>query len=38
MSITGFFRDAPVLATLLTLAYAAIWGVFIYMMVKMYRK
>lgn len=38
MSITEFFHDAPVLATLLALAYAFIWGVFIYLLVKMYRK
>ena len=38
MSITDFFREAPVLATILTLAYAAILGVFTYMFVQMYRK
>lgn len=38
MSITQFFNDAPVLATILTLAYAAIWGLFIYMMYQLYKK
>lgn len=38
MSITDFFHDAPVLATILTLAYAAIWGLFIYMMYQLYKK
>lgn len=38
MSIIDFFRDAPVLATLLALAYAAIVGLFCYMLIRMYRK
>lgn len=37
MSITYFFRVAPVFATILTLAYAAICGMFIYMFVQLYR-
>lgn len=37
MSISDFFRDAPVLATFLALGYAALVCVFICMMVKMYR-
>ena len=38
MSITDFFHDAPVLATILTLAYAAIWCVFIYIMFQLYKR
>ena len=38
MNITEFFYDAPVLATIITLAYAAIWGVFLYIMFRMYKK
>ena len=32
------FHDAPVLATILTMVYAAIWGVFIYMMYQLYKR
>lgn len=38
MSLTEFFYDAPVLATILTLAYAGLWGVFIHIMYKMYKR
>lgn len=38
MNITDFYNEAPMLATVLTLAYAVIVGVFICMMVRMYRK
>ena len=38
LSIVDFFRDAPVLATVLTLAYTVIVGLFVYMLVRMYRK
>lgn len=38
MSILEFYTNAPVLATILTLAYAALWAIFIYMLVKMYNK
>ena len=38
LSITDFFQDAPVLATILTMVYAAIWGVFIYMMYQLYKR
>ena len=38
MSITDFFHNAPVLATIIALAYFAIWGVFIYMMYQLYKK
>ena len=38
MGIIDFFRDSPVLATILTLAYIIICGVFIYMFVRMYQK
>lgn len=38
MSITEFFREAPVLATLITLGYLALMGVFVYVIVRMYRK
>ena len=38
MSIIDLFHNFPVLAIFLTLAYAALWGVFIYMFVKMYRQ
>jgi len=38
MTITEFFCDAPVLATILTLAYAALWVAFIHVMYKMYKR
>ena len=38
MSLTEFFYDAPVLATILTLGYAGLWGVFIHIMYKMYKR
>lgn len=38
MDITVFYNEAPVLATILTLAYAAIMVVFVYMLFRMYRK
>lgn len=38
MTIADFFREAPVLSTILALAYLALMGVFIYMFIKMYRK
>ena len=38
MSITYFFHNAPVLATILTLTYIVLWGVFLYMLYKMYKK
>jgi len=37
MTITEFFHAAPVLATILTLAYAALWGMFIHVLFKMYK-
>ena len=38
MSLTDFFHDAPVFATIITLAYVAIVGVFVYILIKMYKK
>ena len=38
MNIINFFHNAPVLATLITLVYAAIWGVFVYILIRMYKK
>ena len=38
MSIIEFYHEAPLLATLITLGYIAVFGVFIYMMVRMYKK
>ena len=38
MNITDFYNEAPVLATILTLAYAIIMVVFVYIMVRMYKK
>lgn len=38
MSITQFYSEAPVLATVLTLAYATVVGMFVYMLIQMYRK
>lgn len=38
MSITELYNEAPVLATILTLAYAVVMGVFVYMLFKMYKK
>ena len=38
VSLTEFYSDAPVLATIATLAYAVIVGMFIYMLIRMYKK
>lgn len=38
MTITEFFHNAPFLATLLALAYMALWGIFIYFIVQAYRR
>ena len=38
MNITEFFRDAPLLATLITFGYVAVVVVFVYIFLKMYRK
>ena len=38
MSLTDFFHDAPVFATLLALGYIAILGIFTYMFVQMYKR
>lgn len=38
MSFIEFYTDAPILATILTLVYVALWVVFIYMLVRMYKK
>lgn len=38
MNITDFYTDAPVLAIVLTLAYAAVVAAFVYMMIRMYKK
>ncbi len=38
MSITVFFREAPVFATLITLGYLALMGVFVYVIIRMYKK
>ena len=38
MYIIEFFYDNPFLATLITLAYAAVVGVFVYIMIQIYRK
>ena len=38
MNIINFFHNAPVLATLITLVYATIWGVFVYILIRMYKK
>lgn len=38
MSITDFFHDSPVLATILTVAYVILIGIFIYMLIRMYRR
>ena len=38
MNINDFYREAPVLATILTLAYAAVMVMLVYMLVRMYRK
>lgn len=37
-AIVEFFRNAPVLASILCLTYVVLWGLFIYMMIRMYRK
>lgn len=37
MTITEFFRAAPVLATILTLAYAVLWIIFLHVLYKMYK-
>ena len=38
MTFIYFFHDSPILATILTLVYLSLWGAFIYMLVRMYRK
>ena len=38
MNITDFYNEAPLLATVLTLAYAVVVGAFAYIMVRMYKK
>ena len=38
MSIIEFYHDAPILATILTLVYVALWAVFIYILIRMYKK
>ncbi len=38
MNITDFYNEAPLLATVLTLAYAVVVGAFVYIMVRMYKK
>ena len=38
MTVFEFFRESPVLATFLTLIYAALWAVLVYMFIHMYRK
>ena len=38
MSPAEFFFDAPVLATILTLGYASLWGEFIHIMYKKYKR
>lgn len=38
MNITDFYNEAPLLASVLTLAYAVVVGAFVYIMVRMYKK
>lgn len=38
MNIIDFFHDAPVLATIISLAYVVIVGVFVYILIQMYKK
>ena len=38
MQYKYFYTDAPVLAIVLTLAYAAVVAAFVYMMIRMYKK
>ena len=38
MTITEFFHAAPVLATILTLAYAVLWIFFLHVIYKMYKR
>lgn len=38
MSYADFFHNAPVLATILTLTYIVLWGMFLYMLYMMYKK
>ena len=38
MNITDFFREAPLFATLITLGYIALLGVFIYVIIRMCKK
>ena len=38
MNIIDFFQDAPVLATIISLAYVVIVGVFVYILIQMYKK
>ena len=38
MTITDFFHDAPVLASILTLGYFSLLVVFLYYLVRIYRQ
>ena len=38
MDYFDFFLEAPILATTLILVYVALWVLFIYMLIRMYKK
>ena len=38
MSIIDFFHNTPVFATIIALAYLALWGAFTYMLIQMFKK
>ena len=38
MSLLEFYTDTPILATVLTLVYAVLWALFIYILIRMFKK
>jgi len=38
MNIAEFYNEAPMFATVLTMAYAVVVVVFVYMLIRMYKK
>jgi len=38
MSLLEFYTDTPILATILTMVYMVLWALFIYMLIRMFKK
>jgi hypothetical protein len=38
MSLLEFYTDTPILATILTLVYVVLWALFIYMLIRIYKR